>query len=283
MLLDTNNHSSRKRQKIKLLVKKRSIKSTMQKCFLSEHQTTRGGKGNAPCTPHYNTLCSFVVPASLIPTAVVSHLPYVFNALEFVIIPSHVITESGTELFPLLSMSKICNKYALSGNWKVGGKVEPRLLSDVFLQELIGSGGSGEHTRFLERSPRTPMALEGWILVQASSSQLTPMSILSNQQPTGYSWSLSARNPPTFGAPSSAPVGGLVNTPSGAAYSPTGAGITATAAGFANAPIAPAPTPTGSSTTNPHCFYKLFLNVLLRRERAGVNLPAQAEFENLSA
>ena len=40
-------------------------------------------------------------------------------ALEFVIILSHVVTKSGTELFALLSISKICNKYTLGGNRNV--------------------------------------------------------------------------------------------------------------------------------------------------------------------
>ena len=39
----------------------------------------------------------------------------------------------------------------------------------MFLQEQIGSGGSGERTRFLESSPRTLKATEGQTLVQTSS------------------------------------------------------------------------------------------------------------------
>ena len=39
----------------------------------------------------------------------------------------------------------------------------------MFLQEQIGSGESGERTRFLERSPRTLKAAEGHMLVQTSS------------------------------------------------------------------------------------------------------------------
>ena len=39
----------------------------------------------------------------------------------------------------------------------------------MFLQEQIGSGGSGERTRFLERSPRKLKAAEGQMLVQTSS------------------------------------------------------------------------------------------------------------------
>ena len=65
-----------------------------------------------------------------------------------------------------------------------GGKPEPRLLPDVFLQEPIGSGRGGKRTRFLERSPRTLKAVEGRMLVQAPSLQLTPMFLMSNQQPT---------------------------------------------------------------------------------------------------
>ena len=75
---------------------------------------------------------------------------------------------------------------------------------------------------------------------------------MSNQQPSGYFWSSPAGNSPAFGAPSSAPVGGLANTPSGAAYNPTEAGATATAVSFADAPIAPVSAPTGGSTTNPY-------------------------------
>ena len=67
---------------------------------------------------------------------------------------------------------------------KFGRKDEPRLLPDVFLQESIGSGGSGERTR--ERSRRTLKALEGRMLVQVPSSQLTPMIIMFGQQRTGY-------------------------------------------------------------------------------------------------
>ena len=70
----------------------------------------------------------------------------------------------------------------------------------MFLQEPIGSGGSGDRTRFLERSPRTLKALEGRVLVQAPSPKLTPMLIMSNQQPTGYSWRSPAGNPPTSGS-----------------------------------------------------------------------------------
>ena len=80
---------------------------------------------------------------------------------------------------------------------------------------------------------------------------VTQQFIMSNQQPTGYSWRSPAGNPPTFGAPSSAPVGRLANTPFGAAFNCAGAGATATGASFANASIAPAPAPTGGSTTNP--------------------------------
>ena len=84
-------------------------------------------------------------------------------------------------------------------------------------------------------------------------SQLTPMFIMSNQHPTGHSWSLSAGNPPTFGALPSAPVGGFVNTLSGAAYAPVDAGAPVTAARFANAPVAPVPAPTGGfAMTNPY-------------------------------
>ena len=49
------------------------------------------------------------------------------------------------------------------------GEAKSRLLPDVFLQEQIGSGGNGEHTRFLERSPRPLKAAEGQMLVQTSS------------------------------------------------------------------------------------------------------------------
>ena len=151
-----------------------------------------------------------------------------------------------------------------------------RLLPDVLLQEPIGSGGSGKRKRFLERSPKILKALEGRMLVQAPSSQFTSIFIIPNQQPTGYSWSSSAGNPPTFGVPPSAPVGRLAYTQSGAAYNPFGAGTPAptrgsttnpyiappgtadapasagapaTAASFANAPVTPVPAPTGGFTT----------------------------------
>ena len=52
---------------------------------------------------------------------------------------------------------------------KLGGEAESLLLPDVFLQEQIGSGGSGERTRFLGRSSRTLKAAEGQMLVQTSS------------------------------------------------------------------------------------------------------------------
>ena len=122
----------------------------------------------------------------------------------------------------------------------------------MFLQEPIVSGGSGERTRFLERPPRTLKALEGRVLVQASSSQLPPMFIMSNQQRTGYSWSSPAGNPLTFGVPSSAPVGCLANTAFRAADGPARARAQATAVIFANAPIAPASALTGGSTTSPY-------------------------------
>ena len=50
----------------------------------------------------------------------------------------------------------------------LGGEANLRLLSDVFRQEQIGNGESGERTGSLERSPRTHKAVEGQMLVQTS-------------------------------------------------------------------------------------------------------------------
>ena len=113
---------------------------------------------------------------------------------------------------------------------------------------------------------------------------MTPKFNMSNQQPTGYSWSSPAGSTPTFGASSSTPVGGHSKIASGAAYNPAGAGATATlvptptegsmtsthiappgppcaptsagaptmAASFANAPVAPVPAPPGGLPTPNH-------------------------------
>ena len=54
-----------------------------------------------------------------------------------------------------------------------------------YKSRLIGSGGSGERTRFLERSPRTLKAAEGHMLVQTSSSLHHCSSDPSNSLPPG--------------------------------------------------------------------------------------------------
>ena len=162
------------------------------------------------------------------------------------------MTKSGTELFPLLSISKICNKYTLSGNRKAWR--ESSTTTNARRVSTIANRQRRER-----RTYKIPGALskgtQGCGRTDASSDVVFTthtMFVMSNQQPTGYSWSSSACNPPTFGVLSSAPVGGLANTPSGTAYAPAGAGAPATAASFANALIAPATAPTGGSTTDPY-------------------------------
>ena len=85
---------------------------------------------------------------------------------------------------------------------KLGGEAELRLLPDVFQQEQIGSDGSGERTKFLERSPKTLKAAEGQILVQTSSPLHHCSSGPTKSLPPGV---LQPENLPTFGAPCQAP------------------------------------------------------------------------------